>query len=421
MWQRLLILVLAWVHIPNILFGQTLVVKPDREAIVRSEAVATSPVLTNLPAATRVSQVGQIPHWYSLQLPDGRIGWSPKRNFDVVASGSQFTPVPATPVTAELLKARTDVLKIIHIDVEVGDATLIICPEENNRRDVILIDTGENDSQRIRQELIDNGFVMSTKPITRFIVTHYDRDHIGHAPQMIPLAEVVYDHGNNNLGSLGVDGAYKTAANQSQVDRRTMTLNYSETFSGGVVMKCVAVNQATDFDSTVTHSVGDDNPNSIALIISYQGFDYFTGGDLTKTGEASLATGIQNCDVYHANHHGSGTTSSSTNFVRKLDPEVSIASNGRLHGHPSDRVGRFLTEDPIVGGRFFQTNVNPDQRAYQGNPRFVADDDFTATAAENDEGAKGTITLFVDPISSKYYVVMPGLPLNQGTFSIEIP
>lgn len=52
--------------------------------------------------------------------------------------------------TKESLLARQDVLKIIVIDVEVGDATLIICPVVNGRQDIILIDTGENDSDRIK-------------------------------------------------------------------------------------------------------------------------------------------------------------------------------------------------------------------------------------------------------------------------------
>lgn len=401
------------------LYGQTLVVKPDREAIVRHQAFATSPVVTNLPPGTQVAQIGQIPYWYSVQLPDNRVGWSPKRNFDVVTNGQPVTP-PTASVTPEILIARSNALKIIIIDVEVGDATLIICPEENNRRDVILIDTGENDSDRIRQELTNNGFTLSTKPITRFIISHYDRDHFGHAPQLVPLAEIVYDHGNNNLSSSDAyDSAYQTAVNAPSVDRRTMTLDYEETFSGGVVMKCVAVNQATDFDANVTPSSGDDNPNSIALIISYNGFDYFTAGDLTRTGESSLDSGIQNCDVYHVNHHGSSTTSSTTNFVRKLDPEVSLASNGRSYGHPSDRVGRFITQDPSISGKFFQTNRNPNSGAYQNDPKFVADDDFTNSTSENTEGARGTIKVIVDPLTDKYYILMRDLPLNDGTFPIE--
>ncbi|MDP6923552.1 MAG: hypothetical protein QGI94_02055 [Candidatus Scalindua sp.] len=87
--------------------------------------------------------------------------------------------------TKESLLARNDVLKIIVIDVEVGDATLIICPVENGRQDVVLIDTGENDSDRIKEELIRNGILLSGKPISRFYITHYDKDHMGDASKFI--------------------------------------------------------------------------------------------------------------------------------------------------------------------------------------------------------------------------------------------
>jgi beta-lactamase superfamily II metal-dependent hydrolase len=114
-----------------------------------------------------------------------------------------------------------------------------------------------------------------------------------------------------------------------------MTLDYQEDFSGGVSVECVAVNNATDFHPTRSPSVSKDNPNSIAFIITFDGFDYFTDGDLTKSPENSLATGIKNCDVYHVDHHGSRATSSVLAFVQKLDPEVSIASNGTRYGHPT--------------------------------------------------------------------------------------
>jgi beta-lactamase superfamily II metal-dependent hydrolase len=387
-------------------------VKSNKTAIVRMLPSAESTEITRLPAGTRVPKVGDANYYYSVQLSDGNNGWSPKGNFIVVTSAAPAaTTVPVTPAT--LLK-RTDVLKIIVLDVEVGDATLIICPKENDKQDVILIDTGEKgDGERIETELRAHDFVLSLKPVTRFIVTHYDTDHIGDAAKVIPLAQMVYDHGNNNIKS-----AYKTAVTKPGVDRRKMTLAYQETFSGGVVVKCVAVNQATTFHPTTTPETGSsDNANSIALIVSFDGFDYFTAGDLTFSAEQSLATGIQNCDVYHVNHHGSSTTSSDLDFVMRLDPEVSVASNGRKYGHPRAVVANRLLN---LGSKFFHTNINPASEAYHpADTRFIADPDFTSTSAENAEGAKGDIRVVVDPVTHKYHVLVPALPLAEATFDIE--
>ena len=402
---------------PLFLEGETLEVKQGRSAIVKEAPSGNAAQFPDrLAAGTRVEKLGEFPRYYSIRLPDGRVGWSYKGNFRVVETADGATG-SGLSITKESLLARTDVLKIIVLDVEVGDATLIISPSEDGNRDVILIDTGENDSDRIVEQLVKNGFSPSDKPITRFIITHYDGDHLGAAAEIIPLSQVIYDHGDNIKNSY--KNWYTALVIQPNVDRREMTLAYHETFAGGVELECVAVNKATDFDPNEDPSPPDkDNPNSIALLVSFDGFDYFTGGDLTLAPEKSLATGIRNVDVYHVNHHGSSTTSSDLDFVKKLDPEVSIVSNGTRHGHPTHTVAQRLISE--LNSIFLQTNVNPDPRAHNPPAKYVGDDTFHEDSElENAEGATGTITIVVDPETDKYYVVMAGLPLSEGTFEIE--
>ena len=393
--------------------SQLLEVKPNRTAIVKDGPFGNAPQIASLTSGTRVTKLGTAPNYYSIQLANGSAGWSYKGNF-IEVQGTSPTPITPATVTADSLLARSDVLKIIIIDVEVGDATLIICPEEDGKRDVILIDAGENDGERIRQELIKCGFTLTGRPINRFFATHYHLDHIGGVPQIATLIEIAYDHGSNKETT-----KYKTALTSANVDRRTIALTYQETFSGGVSLDCVAANRATATTTTTTPHSSDENRNSIALQLRFAGFDYFTGGDLTSEVENALVGTVRNCDVYHANHHGSSDTSSSQSFVQALDPEVSIASNGTKHGHPNSGTATRLTSAPI-SSRFYQTNRNTDNRANQPDPKFVADDTFFQdTAIENNEGARGNITVVVDPVTNQYYVIMPGLPLSEATFAIE--
>ncbi|MEO0554473.1 MAG: hypothetical protein AAF149_14805 [Bacteroidota bacterium] len=385
--------------------AQQLEVKSGKSAIVKVAPNGSADHIgERLPAGTRVTKVSEQPRYYLIRQSNGLEGWSYKGNFIEIES-SQLSG-------ADLL-VRNDVLKIIILDVEVGDAALIICPEnEDGEQDVILIDTGENDADRIKNELVSNGISLIGHPITRFYISHYDFDHMGAYEDVLPLSKVIYDHGNNNIK----DYYYESIKKRGN-DRQLMTLDYEEEFTGGVKIECIAVNQSTDFDPDEEPSYDGDNENSIALIVSYDGFEYFTAGDLTFSAEKSLAEGIRNCDVYHVNHHGSSTTSSQLDFVTKLDPEVSIASNGKKYGHPRKSVVQRLVG---LGSKFYQTNVTRHSKGNQPDPKYVADDTYHDKSwKEDNEGARGTIRVVVDGNADKYYVLMPDLPIDEATFSIE--
>lgn len=392
--------------------GELLKVKTAGGAILKEAPDGNAPQKgPRIPLGASVEKLEDAPRYFKVKTSGGLDGWSFKGNFEPTG---QEAPATGVTVTKETLLARKDILQIVIVDVEVGDATLFFCPEDNGTRDVILIDTGVDDSGRILDELKNRlGTPLPPKPITRFVVTHFHKDHEGHAPQIIPLAQMVYDHGDNMT-----NGYYSVAVQQPGVNRKTMALTYTEQFSGGVRFDCVAANGATDFDKPNKPgkpSKSDENVNSIAMVISYGDFDYFTGGDLTKKCEQVLKDGIKNCDVYHVNHHG-GETSSVKEFIDKLDPEVSIASNGREYDHPRKVVAERLG----AIGKFFHTNANPQSKAFKATDRrYVADDNFTSLSDEDSEGAKGTIRIFVDPPAGKYYVIAPNLPLEEGTFNIE--
>ena len=67
-----------------------------------------------------------------------------------------------------------------------------------------------------------------------------------------------------------------------------------------------------------------------------------------------------------------------------------------------------------------QTNLNENSSAYQQDYKFIADDTyFDDNELEEEEGALGTITIVVDPVSDKYFIIMPGLLLAEATFPIE--
>ncbi len=100
--------------------AQVLEVKPDKSAIVKVSPTGTAEQITRLPAGTRVVKIGEVPRYYSIRLPDGRVGWSYKGNFTAVEAANAVDEPACVEVTKESLLARSDVLKIVIVDVEVG-------------------------------------------------------------------------------------------------------------------------------------------------------------------------------------------------------------------------------------------------------------------------------------------------------------
>ena len=146
--------------------AQTLEVKEGRSAIIKDSPSGEGQEITRLEAGTKVLKIGDAPRYYAVQYGNNKTGYSYKGNFIEVEDSVSFNQ------TSTNFQFRSDVLQIIVIDVEVGDATLIICPEENGQQDILLIDTGENDADRVKQELINQGIALSGTPITRFYASH---------------------------------------------------------------------------------------------------------------------------------------------------------------------------------------------------------------------------------------------------------
>jgi beta-lactamase superfamily II metal-dependent hydrolase len=87
-------------------------------------------------------------------------------------------------------------LRVFFVDVEGGQATLIVTPGGQS----LLIDTGwrgfdNRDTERIAQAAKQAGI----KQIDYVLITHYHRDHVGGAPQLADRMKVgtFVDHGPN--------------------------------------------------------------------------------------------------------------------------------------------------------------------------------------------------------------------------------
>jgi beta-lactamase superfamily II metal-dependent hydrolase len=237
--------------------------------------------------------------------------------------------------------AAAQQLRIVHIDVGQGDATLIVGPSKT-----LLYDAGVTGSgSRIRSVLDSLGITS----IDYFVAGHYHADHIG------AIDEVLNGGITLNIASYDRGGSYSSQAFTQYTTvvgakRSTISLNQKIDLGGGVVLTCIAVNGQTNQGAV---SMTGENDRSIALVLRYGTFDYFVASDLTGGGsstadvESKIAPDAGDVDVLHVGHHGS-TTSTNQTLVNTLKPEHAVIScgDGNTYGHPTQTILDRLTAAP---------------------------------------------------------------------------
>ncbi len=222
-------------------------------------------------------------------------------------------------------------LKIAFIHVGQGDATLVIGPTGK----ALLFDAGP-DGQGSKA-VLPQMQKMGVKSLEGIMVSHYHPDHIGGVDEVLAKipTKKVYDRGLYKAPTYYKDyGRYASAARGKRTAVRPGT---SIDLGPGVSCKVIAVNGLILGSSSrlpIDKAYQYENGASITLKVSYGDFSLWLGGDLTGGGlntydlESRVAAVAGKVDVYQADHHGSATSSNS-NLLRILDPEVVVISCGK--------------------------------------------------------------------------------------------
>lgn len=243
--------------------------------------------------------------------------------------------------------AAPKTLDIYFVDVEGGQATLIVTPSKQS----LLIDAGwpgfENrDAKRIAAAARKAGI----KKIDFLLTTHYHRDHVGGVPEVAALLKVgtFVDHGPNRESGKAADElsiAYKKGMEQAKhievkpgdtlplKDVKVEVLSadgnlISQTRQGAGAPNplCAAEKRKAD-DPT-------ENARSVGTFFTFGKFRFIDLGDLTWNKELELvcpANKLGQVDVYLTTHHGMDM-SGSASIVHALRPRVAIMNNGARKG-----------------------------------------------------------------------------------------
>lgn len=238
---------------------------------------------------------------------------------ETTTSTSAYTETTVTVPAPEPIEYQE--LKVHFLDVGQGDSFFIELPNH----ETMLIDAGESEyGDSIVTYIYGQGY----DTLDYVVATHPHADHIG------GMADV--------LNTFNIKNFYATAFTTTTQTYERM-LDAVEN-SGAEVHEVMAGSVILDepqilVEVVAPKTLGDDSNNSsIVIKLTYGKNKFLFTGDAEKSEEDDIWTNIK-CDVLKVGHHGSAT-SSSANFLKKVDPKYAVIScgMGNKYGHPTDEV-----------------------------------------------------------------------------------
>jgi beta-lactamase superfamily II metal-dependent hydrolase len=241
-----------------------------------------------------------------------------------------------------------DTLDVYVIDVEGGNATLLVSPS----RESLLIDTGNSGSAAARDagRIMDAVKDANLQQIDHLITTHWHGDHFGGMSELasrIRIREFI-DHGPNvQPGELAdtflqttYPGLYANAKHTvaKAGDRIAMAgLEVRVVTSAGAVIKTPLPGAGKPNPYCAEFKPGDNNaedPQSVGIHITFGKFRTMHLGDLTRNKEFELMcpnNRIGTVDVLLGLHHGQASSNSEV-LVHAVHPRVAIMNDGTRKG-----------------------------------------------------------------------------------------
>lgn len=178
--------------------------------------------------------------------------------------------------------------------MKIGKADCIVLAEESY---TVLIDCGESDDGT---EIIKHLQEMGTDEIDCLIITHFDRDHIGGAADVIdafPVKRLLEPDYEPESPDSEEYLAYRDAISRNQIQAEALHDDLQLKI-GGMRMQIYTANAV--YDKNI------DNNNSLVVDVTHEGNRFLFAGDIEKQRiQDMLEQGqINSCDFLKVPHHG---------------------------------------------------------------------------------------------------------------------
>jgi len=242
-------------------------------------------------------------------------------------------------------------LQIYFIDVEGGQATLVVTPSEQT----ILIDTGwPGFNGRDAGRIVRAAKTAGVDRIDYVLITHFHRDHVGGVTQLASQIKVgtFIDHGPNmeDADDPREDfAAYEKVASLSkrlvvkpgdQIPMKDIRVQILTAAGEHLSTPLSGVGQPNAFCASEPEAAVDttENARSLGTLITFGKFRFLDLGDLTKRKERDLVCPnnlIGTVDLYLTTHHGLNQSNAKV-IVDAIHPRVSIMNNGAHKGGSPD-------------------------------------------------------------------------------------
>lgn len=298
-------------------------------------------------------------------------------------------------------------LLIYSIDVEGGQATLIVSPG----KDSLLVDSGwpgnnGRDADRVQAAMKDAGI----SRIGHLLVTHFHVDHVGGVPELvkrIPIGEFI-DHGENREDSDITRhdyGAYVKAIEGKP--RRIVHPGDTLSIPGLTTVILTADGEHVSSIPGVTpapnpHCAAEpkpeadptENARSVGFLMTYGKFRLLDLGDLTKAKELALVcpnNPIPPIDLFLVTHHGMNMSNARA-LVDAIHARVALMNNG-AHKAGSPEAWQTVHDSPGLEDLYMVHTAEDSDAAHNSpvaliaNPRGAAHDGAFFKVVANADGS----------------------------------